>query len=276
MKPADLFPTPDATDPTDSADSADAEGDGRFDPGAVSRETNHAVDAALEVTPPAAAAIFGSRLELAERYADLLATEATVRGLIGPGELPRIWTRHLMNCAVLEELIPAGAHVIDVGSGAGLPGIPLAIARPDLTVTLVEPLLRRSGWLDDVVGRLGLTNVEVRRGRAEELAGSLSAGVVTARAVAPMGRLARWCLPLVSPGGELLAMKGQGAEAELAVAAPQLRRLRAVGWGLETIGLGRLADPTSVIRVKVGTSAAPTRRSRTGSRSHPRGRGGEA
>jgi 16S rRNA (guanine527-N7)-methyltransferase len=270
VKPADVSLTPDATS------SPDVGRDDQSGSGAVSRETSRTVDAALEAAPPAAATIFGSRLELAERYAVLLANEATVRGLIGPGELPRLWTRHLMNCAVLEELIPPGAHVIDVGSGAGLPGIPLAIARPDLTITLVEPLLRRSGWLDDVVGRLGLTAVEVRRDRAEELAGSLSAGVVTARAVAPMGRLARWCLPLVSPGGELLAMKGQGAEAELAVAAPQLRRLRAVEWGLETIGLGRLADPTSVIRVKVGTSAAPTRRSRTGSRSHPRGRGGEA
>jgi 16S rRNA (guanine527-N7)-methyltransferase len=270
VKPDDLSRTPDPTGSTGAGSNDTSE------PSAVSRETTRAGDLAVEPTPSAAAAIFGSRLELAERYADLVATEATVRGLIGPGELPRIWTRHLMNCAVLEELIPSDAHVIDVGSGAGLPGIPLAIARPDLTVTLVEPLLRRSGWLDDIVGRLGLTTVTVRRARAEDLVGSLSAGVVTARAVAPMGRLARWCLPLVSPDGELLAMKGQGAEAELAVAAPQLRRLRAVGWGLETIGLGRLADPTSVIRVKVGTSAAPTRRSRTGSRSHPRGRGGEA
>lgn len=230
----------------------------------------------LERTPPVAAALFGDRLALAEQYAGLLAEQAVVRGLIGPAELPRLWSRHLLNCAVLAELVPADAHLVDVGSGAGLPGVVLAIARPDLQVTLVEPLLRRSSWLEDVVRELGLTQVTVHRARAEELAGRLAAAVVTARAVAPMDRLARWCLPLVAPGGELLAMKGRGAAAELAVAAPRLRRMGAVEWSVQTIGADQLADPTSVIRVRVGPDAAPTGRRRAGQRSHPRDRGGES
>src|SRR6478672_2865340 len=179
-----------------------------------------------EAAPPApasAATVFGGRLGLAERYADALAREATVRGLIGPAEVPRLWERHLVNCAVLGELVPSGSRVVDVGSGAGLPGIPLALARPDLSVVLVEPLLRRSGWLEDIVDRLQLASVRVVRSRAEELHGSLSAPVVTARAVAPMERLARWCLPLVEPGGQLLAIKGRGAQAELHEAAAGLR-----------------------------------------------------
>jgi 16S rRNA (guanine527-N7)-methyltransferase len=208
--------------------------------------------------------VFGDRLDLAVRYAELLATDAIVRGLIGPAEVPRLWIRHLINSAVLGELIAPGRRVLDVGSGAGLPGLPLAIARPDLEVVLVEPLLRRSSWLEETVERLGLTSVEVRRGRAEELAGSLSAPVVTARAVAPLDRLATWCLPLVAPGGELLAMKGQGARAELEGASEHLRRLGAVAWEVVPIGLRILVDHTSVVRVKVGTGAGRAQRSGPG------------
>lgn len=210
----------------------------------------------------AATAAFGDRLPLARQYAVLLATEATTRGLIGPGELGRIWSRHLLNCAALAELVPPGVEVIDVGSGAGLPGLPLALARPDLRVTLVEPLLRRSSWLEEVVSTLALGQVEVRRARAEELAGRVDAPVVTARAVAPMERLARWCLPLVAPGGELLAMKGRTAATELAEAEPLLRRGRATSWEVLTIGADGPVDPTSVIRVRVGQAAAagPRRR----------------
>src|SRR5687768_5835947 len=168
----------------------------------VSRETPSA--------PPVARRVFRSeRLPLAQRYADLLATDGVVRGLIGPREAPRLWERHLLNCAVLEELIPEGASVCDIGSGAGLPGLVLAIARPDLRITLVEPLLRRTRFLDEAVEELGLQGqVEVVRGRAEELAGTRTFDVVTARAVAPLERLARWCLPLVGPGGELVAIEG--------------------------------------------------------------------
>lgn len=217
--------------------------------------------------PPEAADIFGSGLGLAVEYADRLADEATVRGLIGPAELPRLWSRHLLNCAVLGELIPKDASVIDVGSGAGLPGIPLAIARPDLTVVLVEPLLRRSSWLEAVVSALRLDAVRVVRARAEELADRLTAPVVTARAVAPMDRLAGWCLPLLEPGGELLAMKGRSAQAELDVAAEELRQLGAVAFDVLPIGVGRLPDPTSVVRVRVGTGDRPAKAARTGG--HP-------
>ncbi len=147
--------------------------------------------------------LFGDRADLADQYHSWLAEHATVRGLIGPREVPRLWDRHILNCAVLAEVVPEGASVADIGSGAGLPGIPLAIARPDVSVTLIEPLLRRTTFLDEVVADLGLTNVTVIRGRAEEKTVRKEAGlvdVVTSRAVAPLGKLAGWSLPLVRPG----------------------------------------------------------------------------
>jgi 16S rRNA (guanine527-N7)-methyltransferase len=173
--------------------------------------------------PAAARAVFGPAVDAAAEYARLLASEGTVRGLIGPREVPRLWDRHLLNSAAIAALVPAGARVVDVGSGAGLPGIPLALARPDLTVTLLEPLARRVAFLTECVERLGLERVTVVRGRAEEgpvrreLGG---ADAVTARAVAPLDKLAGWCLPLLRPGGVLLAMKGSTAAEELAAAGP--------------------------------------------------------
>jgi 16S rRNA (guanine527-N7)-methyltransferase len=190
-----------------------------------------------------------------------LADQGPVRGLIGPGELPRLWSRHLVNSTVIADLIAPAADLIDVGSGAGLPGVPLAIARPDLSVTLVEPLLRRATWLEEVVTQLGLDRVTVVRARAEELAGRIDAAYVTARAVAPMDRLAGWCLPLVRPGGELLAMKGRSANDELATAIGTLRRLGAEDWTVRTLGGPDPVDSTSVIQVRVGSSGAPIRRS---------------
>ncbi|AUH67508.1 MULTISPECIES: 16S rRNA (guanine(527)-N(7))-methyltransferase RsmG [Gordonia] len=175
--------------------------------------------AAAESTPEIAAAIFGERLPLAEKYAQILSEEGVVRGLIGPRELPQLWTRHLLNCAVVSEEIPDGASVIDIGSGAGLPGIPLAIARPDLAVTLIEPLLRRTTFLEEVVSGLPLDNVTVVRGRAEEkavLKAVEPADVVTSRAVAPLERLAKWSAPLIRGGGRLVALKGQSAPDEIA------------------------------------------------------------
>src|SRR4051812_18270942 len=171
---------------------------------------------ALPDAPPAAAAVFGDRLPLAVRYAKLLAGAGVERGLLGPRETPRLWERHLLNCAGLTELIEPGQQVLDVGSGAGLPGIVLAIRRPDLQVVLVEPLLRRATFLTEAVEELGLANVSVRRARAEDLAGVISAPVVVARAVAPVDRLGAWTLPLLLPGGRLLALKGEAAEGELA------------------------------------------------------------
>lgn len=190
------------------------------------------------------------RLPLAEAYAEMLATEGVLRGLIGPREAPRLWDRHLLNCAVAAELIPHGATVADVGSGAGLPGLVLAIARPDVRVTLVEPLLRRTRFLDEAVDRLGLgSQVEVLRGRAEEVAGSATFHTVTARAVAPLEKLARWCLPLVAPGGELVAMKGASAADEVTAAEPALRALGCWPVRVVTLGGELLGEPTWAVRV---------------------------
>lgn len=208
----------------------------------------------LDVAPPEAADVFGDRLELAERFAVHLATSAVERGLLGPREVPRLWTRHLLNCAVVVELAPPSSAVIDVGSGAGLPGLAMAIARPDLRVTLVEPLERRVGWLHEVVEDLQV-DVSVVRGRAEELHGEVSAPVATARAVAPLPRLAEWGLPLVAPGGVLLALKGQRAAAELDKSVATLRRLGAQRWDIVRCGVS-LPDPTTVVRVRVGADRA--------------------
>ena len=172
----------------------------------------------VPVPPAVAAAVFGERLGLAARYAALLAGSGVERGLIGPRETERIWQRHVLNCAVIGESVPAEAEVVDVGSGAGLPGIPLALARPDLRITLLEPMARRVAWLMEVIGELGIA-VRVYRGRAEDTAVRSALGgcdVVTARAVAPMGRLSGWTLPLLRPGGLLVAMKGGTAGDEVA------------------------------------------------------------
>lgn len=189
------------------------------------------------------------RLELADRYAALLATDGVVRGLIGPREGPRLWERHLLNCAVLGELVPAGASVCDIGSGAGLPGIVLAIARPDLSVTLVEPLLRRTTFLQEVVTTLGLDGVEVHRARAEALHGSRTFEVVTSRAVAPLERLLDWSMPLVSPAGAMVAMKGSSVTEEVEAAAEALRRLGCATPEIHSLGVDLTDSPTTAIRV---------------------------
>ena len=160
--------------------------------------------------PNLAGRVFGDRLELARRYADLLAGPGVERGLLGPREVERLWERHLLNSAAVAELIEPDAFVVDIGSGAGLPGIPVAIARPDLRVVLVEPMLRRTEFLNEAIAALGLP-VEVVRGRAEEAgvrAKLAGADVVTSRAVAPLDKLARWSMPLLRIGGRMLALKG--------------------------------------------------------------------
>lgn len=207
-----------------------------------------------ETTPPApieAQGVFSLALPMAERFAELLASEATVRGLIGPREVARLWERHLLNCAVITDLMPAGSTVCDIGSGAGLPGIVLAIRRPDLQVTLVEPLLRRTTFLDLAVSTMELANVRVHRGRAEDLHGSLDQGerfdVVTSRAVAPMDRLARWSLPLVRDGGLFLAMKGSSASAEVATSAEVVRKLGGIDPTVLEVGGQWLSPPVTVV-----------------------------
>jgi 16S rRNA (guanine527-N7)-methyltransferase len=212
--------------------------------------------------PPAAAAAFGAGLPRAEQFAALLATDGIVRGMIGPAEVSRLWSRHLLNSIAIAPLIPRDVDVLDVGSGAGLPGIPLAIARPDLAITLVEPLLRRATWLEEVVGALGLDRVEVVRARAEELSGRISATYVTARAVAPLPRLAAWCLPLVRPEGYLLALKGRSARDELAAAGPVLQGLGATEWRVLDLDSSDPVNSTFVVQVKVGSSGPSVGRSR--------------
>jgi 16S rRNA (guanine527-N7)-methyltransferase len=200
----------------------------------------------------AAQTVFGEQYPLAERYAALLASSGVERGLIGPREGDRLWERHLLNSAVLAELLPQGCRVLDVGSGAGLPGIPLALARPDLSIVLLEPMARRVAWLREVVASLGLT-VEVHRGRAEDpvVRGELGGNdVVTARAVAPLGRLASWSLPLVAPGGRLLAIKGAGADEEV---SRDVVAVQAAGGAVVEIvqcGVTIAQPPTTVIVVR--------------------------
>ena len=197
--------------------------------------------------------MFGSdTLPLAERYAKLLATEGVLRGLIGPREVPRLWERHLVNCAVLSEVIPRDATVCDVGTGAGLPGIVLAIARPDLTVTLVEPLLRRTTFLTEAITDLGLERCQVMRARAEQLHGSDRFDIVTSRAVAPLTRLLAWSMPLVAPTGALVAMKGSRASDEIVGAQGALSRFGCAAPDVLTLGAGQpalLDPPTTVVRV---------------------------
>jgi 16S rRNA (guanine527-N7)-methyltransferase len=213
---------------------------------------------------PAARVLFADRLPLAQRYADLLVTDGVVRGLIGPREAPRIWDRHLLNSVVLMEMIPDKVTVVDVGTGAGLPGVPLAIARPDLTVVLVDSLARRTTFLSEVIEALELTDrVTVVRGRAEELAGKVPpAEVVTARAVAPLDRLAAWCLPLAVPGGRLLAIKGASAAEEAEVHAAAIRRLGGGTPVVHRCGEGLLDEPATVVEVTASRPQPPARRYR--------------
>jgi 16S rRNA (guanine527-N7)-methyltransferase len=211
----------------------------------VSRETPPAPPA-----PAEARGVFSAALPLAERFADLLSHDGVIRGLIGPREAPRLWERHLLNCAVVGEAIPEAVTVCDIGSGAGLPGLVLALARPDLEVCLVEPLLRRTTFLSEAVDALGLANVEVVRGRAEELHGTREFAVVTSRAVAPLDRLADWSLPLVRRGGHLVAMKGASAEQEVAAASHTLRRHGAGTVEVLSLGIGLIDPPTTVVRVE--------------------------
>ena len=204
-------------------------------------------------TPPAAAEIFGDNLEKAIAYHESLATDGSVRGFIGPREVPRLWDRHILNCGVIGEAMDEGISVADIGSGAGLPGMPLAIARPDLNITLIEPLLKRSVYLNEVKEALNLDNVTVIRGRAEEKVVRKQVGlvdIVTSRAVAPLGKLATWSLPLVKIGGRMVAMKGSSVEEEIERGAKEIRKAGGTDIKVYTVGEALLSEPTTLISIR--------------------------
>jgi 16S rRNA (guanine527-N7)-methyltransferase len=203
--------------PDNTAGSASKSGGGENRAaGPDQRRESGSESAGIEIEPAAAVEVFGDGVELARRYVESLAVDGVVRGLIGPREAGRLWTRHVLNSAVAGTLLVAGCRVVDIGSGAGLPGIPLAIARPDCEFVLVEPLERRAVYLGQVVVDLGLSNCRVVRGRAEQVINECGdADVVTSRAVAPLDRLAAWSAPLLRIGGQLLALKGSSAADEI-------------------------------------------------------------
>jgi 16S rRNA (guanine527-N7)-methyltransferase len=217
--------------------------------------------AAVPSPPPAALDVFGDSLAQVTAYARLLAGPGVERGLIGPHEVPRLWDRHLLNSAVVSGLVPHPGSVVDLGSGAGLPGIVLAILIPDCQVTLLEPLLRRTVFLQECVTALGLPNAAVLRGRAEEFAGKLGADVVIARAVAPLDRLAALALGLLRPGGTVLAVKGARAREELAAARPVLRSLGVREVDVLCAGEGKVDPAATVVRL-TAPRVRPGRRTR--------------
>ncbi|GGB90332.1 16S rRNA (guanine(527)-N(7))-methyltransferase RsmG [Knoellia flava] len=227
-------------------------------------------DEEFDTTPPAApsgaAAVFGDRMPSAIRFVEILADTGVSHGLIGPREVPRLWERHVLNCAVIEDAFPQDARLIDVGSGAGLPGVALAIARPDLDVHLVEPMQRRTEWLTATVTDLGLDNVTVHRGRAEELVGVVSAPWVTARAVARTAKLARWCVPLLDGRGTVVAMKGRSAQEELDADRRDLTKLGLVEAVISEHGGSVLEEPTLTLDLSFEPKVRRAGSSRKGSR----------
>lgn len=203
----------------------------------------------VESEPAAAGELFGDRIDLARAYTAALAEQGEERGLIGPLELPRLWTRHVLNSAIAAPLFHG--TVADIGSGAGLPGLVIAIARPDVQVTLVEPMERRIAWLTEQVEALGLDNVEVLRARSEEVDRPQGFDVVTARAVSALRTLLPMTAPLVRNGGELVLLKGMNAPTEITAAEKQIKKFRLSDVRVEVLGAGVLAEETRVVRAFV-------------------------
>jgi 16S rRNA (guanine527-N7)-methyltransferase len=208
------------------------------------------VTESVETEPAVAAELFGDRIDVARAFTANLVSQGEERGLIGPLELPRIWSRHILNCVILAPLLRPGV-VGDVGSGAGLPGLVLAIARPDVRFVLIEPMERRVAWLTEQVAELGLDNVSVIRGRAEDAKLPEQLDQVTARAVSAFRKLIPLTAPLLRPGGELVLMKGAGAPAEVGAATKELRKYAVHDVEVLTLGEGVLDDVTRVIRATV-------------------------
>lgn len=200
----------------------------------------------LEMEPAAAEQIFGAGIGQARDYATNLVLDADLLGLLGPREMPKLWTRHILNSAVVAESLEAGDTVADVGSGAGLPGIPMAIARPDVQFTLIEPMERRASWLQQQVEDLKLENVTVIRARAEEVT-DRKFSVVTARAVSALPKLLRLCVPLLQPGGRVVALKGGKAQEEIDDSKPLMKKLKIRDFEIVFNGVKYLAEPTRVV-----------------------------
>ncbi|WP_138316695.1 16S rRNA (guanine(527)-N(7))-methyltransferase RsmG [Rhodoluna limnophila] len=199
-----------------------------------------------EAEPAIAATIFGAGIDKARGYAAALVRDGDELGLLGPREMPKLWSRHILNSAVVAELVPAGKKVADVGSGAGLPGIPMAIAQPDAEFVLIEPMERRSNWLKQQVEELGLTNVRVIRARAEEVGEAFD--IVTARAVSALPKLLRMTVPLTRNGGEIIALKGSKAADEIEESKALQKKLKIAGFEILVTGGQHLAEPTTVVR----------------------------
>lgn len=215
----------------------------------TSSETNDLPVPEIEAEPAAAVRLFGDRIDVARQFTEDLARYGEVLGLVGPAEYPRLWTRHVINSALLAPFLKGS--VADVGSGAGLPGIPLAIARPDVEFVFIEPMERRVTWLTDECARLGLDNVRIVRGRAEDVRDDVTVEQATARAVAALSKLIPLVAPLVVAGGELLLMKGRSAEAEIEKAAKVMRRHHVSDVEVLELGAEYDTETTRVVRALV-------------------------
>jgi 16S rRNA (guanine527-N7)-methyltransferase len=229
----------------------------------------HVKHVEVSAAPPAAAGVFGPTLDRAQRYAEILAGAGVERGLLGPREVDRMWDRHILNSAAVAELLEPGERIADIGSGAGLPGIPLALARPDLRLTLIEPLLRRSEFLREVVDDLGL-EITIVRGRAEdrsvrEQVGEMDA--VVSRAVAALDKLTKWSVPLLRPDGRMVAIKGERAEEEIREHRRVMASLGAVDVRVMKCGADFLDPPvTAVVARREETVRGASEPPRTGRR----------
>lgn len=223
----------------------------------------------VEQEPAAAAQIAGERIGVLREFAKDLAARGETLGLIGPLEPPRLWTRHLLNSAVLAPLVEAGARVADIGTGGGMPGLVLAIVRPDARFLLIEPMERRCAWLTEQVERLGLANVEVKRGRAEEYHDAFEVDQVTARAVTALRKLVPLAAPLLRDGGELLLLKGTGVDAEIDAAEKVLRKYRVHEVSVHELGAGLLEETTRVFRGRVRKPHGSEQRARPERRLYP-------
>lgn len=214
-------------------------------------ELDENIDYTPEVEPKEALEVYGKYITQARQYFDLLVRDGDLLGLIGPRELPKLWSRHILNSAVVADLVEDGQLVADVGSGAGFPGIPMAILKPRVNFVLIEPMERRANWLADVVvPTLGLENVQVLRGRAEE-APLRNYDVTTARAVSALPKLLRMLAPLTVPGGQVLAMKGSKAQDEIEESKSLAKKLKLDSFEIVTVGENLLVDPTTVVRVRL-------------------------